>query len=142
MAAEADVPVSPIKTSTGSSDSQNRHPSISKSPEDETSAIDASLASRRQRGSLRNIFTGRTIKAKIRANNAQPDGRGSDAEEEQDESALRAMVEEGERMKAEMPKAVEVLRNGRRVVDVDDQVFENARQEFVWDGGVSLYTCR
>ena len=138
--AESDTSDAPIEPQTGSPNPHVRHPSISKQTEDETSAIAASLASRRQRGSLRNVFTGKSIKARTKSSEP-PDGRGSDAEEEEDESALRALMEEGERMKAEMPKAVEVLRHGRTVVDVDEEVFEGARQEFVWDGVlVSLWT--
>jgi len=112
-----------------------RPPSITQSPADETSAITASLTVRRlRRGSIRHVFSRKPAKEKARNEDGEPDGRDSEAEEDEDESVLRAVVEEGERMKAEMPEAVEVLKGGKKV-DLEDEQGGEVRQEFVWDGG-------
>ncbi len=116
---------------TGSSSPFIRPPNISQSAQAESSAIAASLASRRRRGSIRNLFTGKKGKSRS-PDRENPDGLGSEAEEEESEEALRAVVEAGERMKAEMPEAVEVLKGGRKV-DVEDEEGGEPRQEFVWD---------
>jgi len=120
-----------------STPSRPRPPSISQSPANETSAIAESLKSRRlRRGSLRAVFSGKKVRAKIDKGD-EPDGKGSDAEEDEDESVLRAVVEEGERMKAERLEAVEVLKKGKKF-DVEEGDVRGGdgepRQEYVWDG--------
>ena len=129
------------KAGPSTSRDRSRHPqppTIVQSPQDESSAIASSLVGRRRRGSIKKLFTNKRGKSRI-IDREDPDGLGSEAEEDENESVLRAIMEEGERMKAEMPEAVKVLKGGQKV-DPELEDVNASRQEFVWDGEFLLVT--